>query len=260
MKMPKNIYVRFKLFVTCFFVLVFATWSNTAAANNSSHTDGWHFLIAPYLWASSVSGDVTVKGNTRDFHVSFADILKHFDFGAQAHLEAGHGPWTLMLDSTYLKLSDDRDKGLIRPSITSQIVLIDAGVFYRIFSTPLHADQFLSFEILGGARYLSLDNQMDFPMRLSLSDRTQMTTPIVGGRLKADLTPKTYVWLRGDVGGFHIGHVNNTWSGSAGIAYSINSHLDLGIAYHVLKIDFNKGNAAMNVLMYGPMLGAAVRF
>ncbi len=260
-KTLKNAFLRIKLLPALLLVLPCISWGNTAVANNSPQTEGWHFLVAPYLWGSAVSGDVTLQGGrTRDFYLSFGDILRHFEFGVQAHMEASHGPWTLMLDPTYLRLSAERDQGLIRPSLTSQIVLVDAGIFYRLFSTPISPNQFVSFELLGGARYLNINNQLDFPIGLSVEDHTQLTSPIVGGRFKADITPNTHAWLRGDVGGFHVDNVNTTWSGSVGLSYSLNSHVELGLAYRVLKVDFDKGNTVVDILMYGPMAGAVFHF
>jgi hypothetical protein len=252
--------MKCRLLIAWLLIVLCTGWSNIAAAKNASDTEGWHFLVAPYLWASAIRADVTVGAITRDFHLSFSDILRHFEFGVQGHLEASHGPWSIMLDPTYLKLSAERDQGLVKPKLTSQTVLIDTGVFYRIFSRPMTASQSISFEILGGARYLNVRNALDFPIGLSVSGRTQLAAPIVGGRFKVDITPVTHAWLRGDVGGFHVDNVNHTWNLATGISYSINPHVELALAYRALNIHFNKGNATTDMLMYGPMAGVGVRF
>lgn len=233
---------------------------------NSAYSDGnpplnvppnsWHYEIAPYAWASAISGDVTVRNRTENFKVNFGQILKHLEFAAQGHLEAGYGPLTLMLDPTYLKVSDKGQVKHIDLKITSKSLLVDAGVFYRFLSKAVTNDQFITMEVLGGARHFGIRNIMDIgDGLLTLSEKTIMNAPIVGGRFKADITPKTMFWVRGDGGGFNVDHVKSTWSATTGLTYAIKPHIQLGIAYRALKINFRKNNEAMDVLMYGPAVG-----
>jgi hypothetical protein len=64
------------------------------------------------------------------------------------------------------------------------------------------------------------------------------------------------VFFLGDVGGFHVDDVNLTWSATVGLSYTMNSLVDLGIAYRAVKIDLNKARATtVNVIMNGPILG-----
>jgi hypothetical protein len=46
------------------------------------NTDGWEFKAAPYIWAVSLDGDMTVKGNTAAVDVNIIDIIE----------ESGSGP------------------------------------------------------------------------------------------------------------------------------------------------------------------------
>ncbi|MGB6976743.1 MAG: hypothetical protein WBE18_04735 [Gammaproteobacteria bacterium] len=237
--------------------------SNYAFADLETRPDdGWHFLIAPYGWASSVEGDATVKNRTSHIHVPFRKILKYIDFAAEAHVEAGYGPLTLMIDPTYLKLSKDVNARLLNTQFTinahlvSEVTLIDGGVFYRILSTGPATPEYASLELLGGARYLNVSNTLTFArISSTLSTNIQLTAPIVGARLKYDPTPRAHLWLRGDVGGFGVDNVKSTWSSTVGFAYTVYPHIDLGVAYRVLDIHFTTPNSTMNVLMYGPMIG-----
>jgi opacity protein-like surface antigen len=61
--------------------------------------------------------------------------------------------------------------------------------------------------------------------------------------------------------GFGVDNVTNTWSITAGLTYNISRHIDLGLAYRVLKINVVKStNVAFNTLMYGPELGVIFRY
>lgn len=235
--------------------LFLVSFSCLASAETTQSLYGWHYLIAPYLWASGIDGDVTVRNFSKTTHVSFFDILRHLDFAAQGHVEAGYGPLTFMIDPTYMKLSENKKGDRINARATIQNVLVDGGVFYRIFLRPVTCNRFVSFEVLGGARYLGINNRIDFDELPTLSQTINMTAPIVGGRLKYDVTAQTHLWLRGDVGGFHVDHVTNTWSATAGLSCTVNPHLDLGISYRVLKINYARNDTAMNTYMYGPMIG-----
>jgi hypothetical protein len=259
MKINKRLYWFFFL---SFIVLFF---SNYAIADLDTRPDmGWHFLIAPYMWGSSIDGDATIRDRTTHITIPFSKILKYLDFAAEAHLEAGYGPLTFMIDPTYLKLAKDVDARLPRTQFSlhshliSETTLIDGGVFYRILTTSPATKEYASLELLGGVRYLNVSNDLSFA-RISptLSTNTQLTAPIVGARVKYDPAPRAHLWLRGDVGGFGVDNVKNTWSSAVGFSYTIYRHVDLGVAYRVLDIHFTTPHATMNVLMYGPMVGIA---
>lgn len=239
---------------------VISLFSNTALGtvlgNQPAHS--WHYQIAPYVWASAITGDMVVKNIPANIHVSFLDILKHLNFAAQGHFEGGYGPWTLMVDPTYLKVSDHHQVRRIGLKITSQTVLVDAGIFYRLFTKTIAAERVMSLELLGGQRYLEIKNTLNFKQRLSVSDKTDMSAPIIGARIKMDLSTRTQFWLRGDYGGFHSDNVHQTWSTTAGFSYAAKPNLDLGIAYRALNIDYDKRSSGMNIIMHGPALGLSV--
>lgn len=41
----------------------------------------WRFKATPYLWALSVDGNTTVKGQKSDVDMSFSDIVDKLNFG-----------------------------------------------------------------------------------------------------------------------------------------------------------------------------------
>jgi hypothetical protein len=223
----------------------------------------WHFYVAPYFWASSINSDTNIDGISNNISVPFGDLIRSLDFGGEVHVEANNGPWTLMLDPTYVKLSDSKNSGTTSLDTTSQNWLVDGGVFFNMFSNPVSADQMLSLELLAGARYLDLENSLGITTsvsHISTESENEFLTPIIGARLTFDASQTSHFWLRGDVGGFDVDNVSNTWQGILGYAYSLNQGTDIGIAYRVLKIDINKTNANYNTYLYGPEIGIAFKF
>ena len=229
--------------------------STASYAETTEKNHEWHFEFAPYLWMSGIHGDITTKGKTTDVDLSFKDIIEHFQGGFQGHLEAGYKRWSLMLDATYLDLNDDFEKQVdeipFKGNVKQKLDLIDAGVFYRILGSSSAA-----LELLAGARYFESDVTIKFDhIPHKISDDEHSTSPIVGARVTYDFTSKIHTWIRGDIGGFHVDNMNNTWSAIAGLGYTIVDHVDIGIAYRAVKINYENDNSAINTLMRGPMIG-----
>lgn len=236
-----------------------ATAVSTQSIPQTSKQD-WHYEVAPYLWLANLSTDVTVHGVSEHVYISFGDILKNLDFAMQGHLEVGYGRWSFMLDPTFMKLSKDFTVHAIPIDTTFWAALIDSGVFFQIFASPITTNgSTSSFELLGGARYMGTKYELDVDS-LSLSQREDSISPIIGGRFKFYFNPKTMLWVRGDVGGFNVDGMKQTWSVITGLAYAVHKNFDLGIAYRVLKLDYvnNSDQFVLNTLMYGPMIGFAV--
>lgn len=244
---PKNL-------LTGLFLL--SMWPLIAHAN----TD-WHFEFAPYLWLNNTKTEVKTPNGSFDTTLTFGDIINNFEAGLEGHFEAGYQRWTFMFDFTYLKLEFDDEAISVSghpvefSDITQTMYLIDTGIFYRLWSS---SDSMASFELLGGARYLGshLNLSVNFGEEIDVTDNIDSTSPIVGARLKYDFSPKISTWLRGDVGGFDVDGMRNTWSATAGIGYALAEHTQVGIAYRALEFDYKKSeDTSINYLMYGPMIG-----
>src|SRR5262245_22771019 len=111
-KMKKNL-VRSSLLIVAYFT--FLGWSGSIFADCGCcspcelipeyQPNCWHFLIAPYVWASALTETAKVQDHTADAHVSPNQAFNHL--GYAGYIEGGYGPWTLMVDPAYLKLTDD---------------------------------------------------------------------------------------------------------------------------------------------------------
>ncbi len=224
--------------------------------NKAQLDDNWHFLFAPYLWASSLSGNITIGNYTANIDESFRYLLRHLDFGAQAHIEASRGRWTFMVDPTYLKLSDDFTLASLASKVTQKMWLVDTGIFARVIEFAA-TEQPTTVELLGGGRYMGLSADLDIASLVSFSNTENSFSPIIGMRIKHMFNPRTQLWIRGDYGGFHVDGMNQTWSANAGLSYAVGKHWEIGVAYRILKLDFtdNANHFALNTLMYGPMVG-----
>lgn len=271
-------FLKFRLFLLFFLVSVSFFVVASPSKEKSTSTE-WNFIIAPYGWLSSLSADMNVRGVSDSIFIPASKILQHVDFVGEMHLEANRGSWTFMLDPTYIKLSDSRLKGpvyigpsnrfVIGPvteSLTSQMLLVDGGVFYKILTRDQNTYS-SSLELLGGGRLFGLKNSISVEPRrvelfpgISVSDTTNVITPIIGARAKYKQN-KMRLWLKADVGGFSIDSVKYTYEAAAGVSYAVSKHIDLALAYRVLKINIRKSDALQfSMLLNGPEAGIIFSF
>jgi hypothetical protein len=218
--------------------------------------DDWHFIIAPYIWTSAISGDFTVRDVSRHVYIPFSKILSHLDFAAMGYAEVGRGPISVMVDPLYLKVSQNVTKDSITAHVTSQTTLMDIGMLFRLFYRMSATGQYFSLELLGGGRFLSETINMQIATLPTRTDTRQLFPPIVGGRIKYSINPLIHFWAEGDVGGFNLDYVKNTWNTALGISFTVQRHIDLALAYRALGIDYSKrATSSMNTVLYGPLLG-----
>ena len=113
--------------------LVAITFAPPARAADPN-TDGWEFRAAPYIWAVSLDGDMTVKGNTVAVDVNIIDIIKESDsiFALEGYFEARKGDWGGFVDGTYVDLSMGGNAGALSANVGFLYILLDFAAFYRV--------------------------------------------------------------------------------------------------------------------------------
>ena len=61
------------------------------AAAQETPEEGWHFVIVPYLWLTSLSGELTVIGAEIPVEAPFEEVIESLDTAFMFHVEAGRG-------------------------------------------------------------------------------------------------------------------------------------------------------------------------
>lgn len=258
------------------FVVAFQLIGPWAYAQGPSSEDGkWEFHLIPYFWMAGLNGDTTFKGNKFEVDANFSDILDNLDIGALVNFEAQKERWGFFLDTNYLKLSSDAhvdnpNVGRIDAKLKVEQWLIEFGGLYRFGRWSLGAEQGreMSLELLGGGRYWDLKTELDLNAPLAgLGVNVKLSEdwidPFIGLRLRADLTPKLSLALKGDIGGFGVGS-DFSWNASALFGYSFSKNISLWIGYRALSVDYEDGSGpdkfGYDVTMSGPIVGLAFRF
>lgn len=127
---------------------------------------GWNFTIAPYMWAVSMDGKVTVGDYSASSSMSFSDIMKNLQIGGLTHMEARKGRLGFFADPIYLKMKQDMtlraiSAGGAQPptrdvTATIETWLVEFGVIYQAGRWRLDGRdgaRSASLDIYGGGRY-----------------------------------------------------------------------------------------------------------
>src|SRR5271165_5665960 len=126
----------------------------------SSNDDGWHFIIAPYLWFPGLSGTVGARGHDASVHVSASDVLSNFNFGLMGAVQASKDRLVFPVDFMWVRLDDDKglpstdlDQRSVKVYVTESILTPKFG--YRVVDTDMW-----KIDALVGIRYWHLGENL----------------------------------------------------------------------------------------------------
>ncbi len=262
------------------FIVTLVICPGAHAQEQNAGSDRWKFSFVPYIWAVSLSGDMTVRGRKAEIDASFGDILSNSDslFALSGFFEARKGKWGGYLDGLYIKLgTDDSKVGPLVVDTTTELGLFEFGALYRVAKGhwgnpgPAASEQpgrRWSVDALAGGRFTIQDIQITFktgPVP-KVEQTESWTDPIIGGRILADLS-RSRKWdfrLKGDIGGFGVGS-DFTWHVLALVGYNFKLFKADGAAllgYRALYQDFETGSGtdkyAWDVTQHGPIIGLSI--
>jgi hypothetical protein len=224
------------LLLVCFNSLVFA--QNTSDNGNVNESN-WEFDVAPYMWFSSLKGDVSFLNQSVPVNTEFKDIWDQLSFGFLLHGEAQKESWTIMTDFVYLNLQEEgtiRNSPLTTKTETKQTIW-ELGAAYRI----LQLQDYFALEGLMGIRYFGLAPQFDINQQNVFDESLDFVDPYIGVRFK-NTSDKWINSARFDVGGFGVGS-KITWKLNLLVGYQFSDLLSLHIGYQGYDVDYEGDNS-----------------
>jgi hypothetical protein len=238
-------------------VLVFMGAPAPAWAENSG-SKNWNYTIGPYfLWALGLDGEVTVKGTTADVDFSFGDILDELDFMFDFHFEAHNtNGWGYILEPTFIQLESEAT-GPTGGDISSEtdIVMFEGLVVNRFGSEKR------PFELLWGARYMSISTDLDFPILPTIDAEQSWTDGVVGMRFRPELSERWDLSLRGDIG---AGGSDLTWNAAAILSVQMSQRTSFHFGYRYMDVDYEDGDGSdlfqFDASLSGPIFGVNIHF
>ena len=226
---------------------------------------GWDWFVAPYLWMSDVSADLSVKDRDLEISESFSDILDKLDLAYQIHLEGVNGQFGFFGDYTYIRLGDKTSQGSLTLDSEMTTWLTELAGVYR------PSGRFDGIQAFAGLRYLKVDQQMkikgdlELPVEPAPSVRLDesFTDFMIGLRYLGNFSENWFYSLRGDWAG---GGSEGTWNlvGSVGWRFPgwESGSLMLGYRYMDMELEDKAQGTRVNMdmTMNGPYLGLGIAF
>jgi hypothetical protein len=264
--------------------------SAQSAWGADADSDQWRWTLTPYLWLPTINAKMRFEiprddpggGTSVDSEVGPSDYLTDLNGVLMLAAELRQGDWAFLGDLVWLDLTTDvsRVKTVSGEGGTISIpreTNLDTETQFSGFVVNLIASHVLSdgeagrIEALGGARYFTLDADLDW----------QLTSTITGpgftfgseGRLSGDIDMWDAVvgmrgrWQFGTGGHWYVpwyvdvgtGSSDLTWQAMAGIGYTFERTSIRGVWRH---LDYERDNSDLlqEISFGGPGIGVSWRF
>jgi len=115
-----------------------------------------------------------------------------------------------------------------------------------------------TLELYAGGRTLWVDNQVEFKGIGSASTSKNLTSPVIGARFTVQFSPKWFVLVDGNGGGFGVDNIDFAGSvlglvGYRTTLFGVPTSLEAG--YKALRLDVSKRIIETDVTLSGPFIG-----
>jgi hypothetical protein len=218
--------------------------------------DGWHFTIAPYLWATGLEGTVSFEG-TPDIPVdaSFSDILDNLDLALAGHFEGRRGRWGFGLDAMYVKIGAGAtidfplgpgDGPSAELQIDLQETMLEGFGFYRLALSERSTNPGF-FDLLAGFRYVDVSQEVVLGSIERPRRDLDWTDLVLGLRGYAPLGDRFGLMARGDVS--FVGS-DYTFHLKADLHWRISNRWRLIGGYKYMDFNLEKGEGLLDREVY----------
>lgn len=233
-------------------------------------TEGFRFVVTPYLWTPSVSGTVDYQ-NTKiaEITMSSNQILKDLNMGGMLDAEVHYGRWGLIGNATFAKLKATSTKSNLVEQGTTVNSKADAwlGIYTVAGTYTAYAGESLFVDVLAGARFLNLNTKttLDVSGVPSYNKDTTLYSGIsatnavggVQGRVRIGES-KFFVPFYLDAGGGSA-LAKFTSQQILGVGYTFDA-ADVLLVYNNLYYNLHKDSVSAYINMGGPAVAATFRF
>lgn len=241
-----------------------------AGARAESLLEGWdHGQVTVYGWLPGMEGEQDGPDGSPIVSLDASDILEMLNFAFMGSGEIRRGRVGLAFDIQYTDLGTDGTlEGTIIPgadpasaSVDTSLLMATGAVTYRFY------DQGGRWaDVYGGLRAYDVD--LDFSWRIPTRDvdehrstSTNWVDAIVGLRGHATFGDRFGVTGLADVGGFGIGSgADLTWQVQGTLDYAFTERIIGRLGYRYMSIDYSDSDLAMDVNIYGPLIGLTWTF
>jgi opacity protein-like surface antigen len=248
------------------------------------------FSLSPYIWLTSLTGDVGVRGVSTSVDKSFVDILDDSDrvFGLMGAVDLKvdrfvfqfNGAWTTAEMSNHAANSPG---GALNANVDVDSMWFEFFAGYRLVEAvlglePADGNRFdLDLFVGGRVTALQTDLALSAAADITLPDGSLLPSgasrdwdkskewvePFVGARASFTIVDCWQVLFRGDVGGFGVDDSEFSWQVVAGMGYWWKHDgwdMAMFLGYRALSQDYDTDKFRWDVTTHGPVLGASFSF
>ncbi len=233
-------------------VLLLGLASPVASGQSTAFTH----TVEAYFMGAAMSGTTGAGPLTGEVDLPASDVLANLQLGALADYRGEAPKWAITADVVYMGLgaTGTSDGGRATAEVDMDEWLVEATASWRV--SP-------SFEVVGGARYTSLETAIELrrPQGTSVTSASaDWVDPLVGARLALPLSEAFSFAFRGMIGGFGVG-CDFTWDVDARARWHASKAVTLSVGYRYLDQDYEKdGGFRWDVVSQGPLAGASLTF
>jgi len=200
---------------TCALFLALTSFSSTAVGE-----DNWKFEIVPYAWLAGIDADVTVGNRTAAVDIGFDDLIDSADLGGSFLSVTQYKQWVLWTQFDYFKLNTDVLKdNPVRARFKNESLFATAAIGYQFHTFG----EYSTIDVLGGARYLNIDNTINADSVGSLSRSNDLVDGIFMIRPNFQLLS----WLR-------FNPTLSVGAGDSDLTYELQPQLHFQITDHLI--------------------------
>ena len=228
-----------------------------------SEGDDLTFIVSPYVWIPTVTGDIGVGAQGLQFELDAGDLLDVFEFGGLIRGEIRHkSGWGVSVDHIFADLGAGVD--ILIGDVDAEI---DAGITEIAVVRRIDLDRH-ALDAYAGIRHWNAD--VDVAIETIFFNDTIRTgdawiDPMIGARYLHTVSSDWRLIAQGDIGGFGVG-ADFSWNAAVGASYDASENLSLQLVYRVLSVDrespaIGGGSPVdLNITIQGPLIGLAYRF
>lgn len=215
--------------------------------------------MSMYGWLSGIKNEVTTAQGESTSEIPFSSLLSALDFANFARLELQKGKWGLFTELDFIKMSEDAEFRIPRrnPFKVGADVVLKQTMFEIGAIRSFEMNRF-GVDALVGARYFRVASDVNVgPLGADITK--DWLDPMVGARLRFNLSERWNASLRGDLAGFGTGSELTT-NAVAVLTYSISDRYEVGFGYRYMNIELDKDHLDLDMTTYGPVIGMAINF
>lgn len=223
------------------------SWAQSQARPTEAIDGAWHFTIAPYMWATGISGSSSVANLPEvPVDMSFSDIFSELDFGALGYFEARRDRFGIAMDVVYVNLGPPVETGapvIGKLSLEADVrsTMAEGFLFYRVAHGGDDKPAFL--DLIAGTRYSDNRTRLTATTDAGIAYNGKFQDvdwwdAMAGVKFGAPLGSRLALLGRADIAGFGS---SLTWNLEGQLAFRASYHWTFGAGWRHLDIDYDEG-------------------